>query len=43
MYICWVLSGKKEYRCYDPVKKMMFESMDVTFRKTESYFTLSDV
>jgi hypothetical protein len=36
-------SGKKGYRCYDPMKKMMFESMDVSFRETESYFTLSDV
>jgi hypothetical protein len=37
------LSGKKGYRCYDPVKKRMFEGMDVTFRETKSYFTVSDV
>jgi hypothetical protein len=43
MYICWVLEWKKGYRCYDPVKKMMFESMNVMFRELESYFTLSDV
>jgi hypothetical protein len=35
--------GKRGYRCYDSVNKKMFESMDVTFRETESYFTLSDV
>jgi hypothetical protein len=26
-------SGKKWYKCYDPVKKRMFESMDVTLEK----------
>jgi hypothetical protein len=35
-------SGKKGYKCYDPVKKIMFESLDVTFRETESYFVLSN-
>jgi transposase InsO family protein len=35
-------SGKKRYKCYDPVKKRMFESLDVTFRETESYFVLSN-
>jgi hypothetical protein len=35
-------SGKKRYKCYDPVKKMMFESLDVTFRETEPYFVLSN-
>jgi hypothetical protein len=36
-------SGKKGHRCYDPMKKRMFESIDVTFTEIESYFTLSDV
>jgi hypothetical protein len=31
-------SEKKRYKYYNPVKKMMFESFDVTFRETESYF-----
>jgi hypothetical protein len=35
-------SGKKRYKYYDPVKKRMFESLDVTFRETESYFVLSN-
>jgi uncharacterized membrane protein YagU involved in acid resistance len=42
VYLLGTRVGKK-YRCFDPVKKMMFESIDVTFRETESYFTLSDV
>jgi hypothetical protein len=33
-------SGKKGYKCYDPVKKRMLESLDVTFRDTEPYFVL---
>jgi hypothetical protein len=35
-------SGKKGYKCYDPVKKRMFKSLDVTFREIESYFVLSN-
>jgi hypothetical protein len=35
-------SGKKEYKCYDHVKKRMFESLNVTFRETEPYFVLSN-
>jgi transposase InsO family protein len=27
-------SGKKGYKCYDPVKKRMFESLVVTFKET---------
>jgi hypothetical protein len=30
-------NSKKRYKCYDPVKKRIFESLDVTFRETESY------
>jgi hypothetical protein len=29
-------SGKKGYNCYDPVKKRMFESLDMIFKETES-------
>jgi hypothetical protein len=35
-------SGKKGYKRYDPVKKKMLESLDVTFRDTEPYFVLSN-
>jgi hypothetical protein len=35
-------SGKEWYKCYDPVKKMMFESLNVTFRETKPYFVLSN-
>jgi hypothetical protein len=35
-------NGKKGYKCYDPVKKKMFESLNVTFKETESYFVLSN-
>jgi hypothetical protein len=35
-------SGKKGYKCYNPVKKMMFESLDVTFRETKPYFVPSN-
>jgi hypothetical protein len=35
-------SSEKGYKCYDPIKKRMFESLDVTFRKTEPYFVLSN-
>jgi hypothetical protein len=35
-------SEKKGYKCYDPVKKRMFKSLDVTFRETKSYFILSN-
>jgi 2-polyprenyl-3-methyl-5-hydroxy-6-metoxy-1,4-benzoquinol methylase len=34
---------EKRYKYYDSVKKRMFESMNVTFRETKSYFTLSDI
>jgi hypothetical protein len=34
-------SGKKEYKCDDPVKKKMLKSLDVTFKETEFYFVLS--
>jgi hypothetical protein len=33
-------SGKKGYKCYDPVKKRILESLDVTFREMEPYFEL---
>jgi hypothetical protein len=32
----WYSSGKKGYKRYDSVKKMMFESLDVTFRQCSS-------
>jgi hypothetical protein len=35
-------SGEKRYKCHDPIKKRMFESLDVTFRETEPYFVLSN-
>jgi hypothetical protein len=35
-------SGEKRYKCYDPVKKRMFESLDVTFRESKLYFVLSN-
>jgi hypothetical protein len=35
-------SGKKGYKFYDPVKKRMFESLDVIFRETQQYFVLSN-
>jgi hypothetical protein len=37
----WYSSGKKKrYKCYDPMKKRMFESLDVTFRETTLLCTL---
>jgi hypothetical protein len=34
-------SGKKEYKCDDPVKKKLLKSLDVTFKETKLYFVLS--
>jgi hypothetical protein len=43
MCVCWVFEWKKKgYKCYDPAKKRMFESLNVTFRETEPYFVLSN-
>jgi hypothetical protein len=33
-------SGKKGYKYYNPMKKKMFENLDVTFRETEPDFVL---
>jgi hypothetical protein len=34
---------EKGYRYFDPVKKKMYESMDVIFRESESYFSSTGV
>jgi hypothetical protein len=37
------LRGKKGYKCFDPMKKRIYESMDVTFRESEPYFSSASV
>jgi hypothetical protein len=34
---------KKGYRYFDPVKKRMYESTDMTFCELESYFSFAGV
>jgi hypothetical protein len=34
-------STQKGYKCWDPIGKKLFVSMDVTFRESESYYTKS--
>jgi hypothetical protein len=36
---CGLLERQKGYRYFDLVKKKMYESMDVTFRESKSYFS----
>jgi hypothetical protein len=43
MCLCGLLERKKGYRCFDPVKKRMYESMDVIFRESEPYFSSASV
>jgi hypothetical protein len=36
-----ILLHKRVTKCWDPVGKKLFMSMDVTFRESESYYTKS--
>jgi hypothetical protein len=37
-----ILVERRGYKCYDPVKNIMFKSLDVIFREREPYFILSN-
>ena len=39
MCLCWIFFYTKGYKCWDPVGKKLFVSMDVTFREFEPYYT----